>query len=80
MLQGLDGIRTKLDREVAIANFEAENEAWKFMDEYTRPKPPEPPPQPPDTNAITVGAPPVPAPPQKRPRRKRKQSTDQQSS
>jgi 20S proteasome alpha/beta subunit len=40
----LEDIRRKLDREIEIAHFEAENEAWSFMLEYTRPPPAEPPP------------------------------------
>jgi hypothetical protein len=35
----LEGIRRKLDREIEIAHFEAENEAWAFMLDYTRPPP-----------------------------------------
>jgi len=52
---GLERIRSTLDSEIAIAHFEAENEAWKFVDEYTRPKPPEPAQPPP------VAAPPPPS-------------------
>lgn len=77
-------ILKKLDDEIDIANFEAENEAWNFMNEYTRPKTPESPPHAappsstptPDIPAVSVEAPAPTTSPRKG--RKRRQSKDQQ--
>jgi hypothetical protein len=64
--KALGGIRHRLDQEIATAKFLAENEAWAFLDQYTKPKPPlhetpspaSPPAQEPP--AVPVEAPPSP--------------------
>ena len=50
----LEAIRKGLDRDIEIAQFMAEQEAWTFMQDYLKPRPTDPPAQPPETQPPTA--------------------------
>ena len=62
----LRNIRERLDRDIEIAHFMAEQEAWTFMEDYIKPRPQEPPPQPPESGPPQPKGDPEPPPPKPR--------------
>jgi hypothetical protein len=54
----LETIRKDLDRDIEIAQFMAEQEAWTFMQDYLKPKPTDPPAQPPEAHPAPASEPP----------------------